>query len=111
MPSLGRILAVRNDRQQGILGIADECSNPFEILEQKVRDCSGPSIPRQQPHNLRRMPTEESELPEVVILGHQDEPMSSCVLPDLLVRAPPRRPRVSTWVVSGNAAITRGTSL
>lgn len=87
MPSLRRILAVWNDRQQGIFGIVDEYSNPFEILEQKVRDCSCPGIPHQQPYDLRRMPTEESELLEVVILRHKDEPMSSCVLPDLLVRA------------------------
>lgn len=110
MPSLRRVLAVWNDRQQGILGIVDEHSNPFEILEQKVRDCSGPSIPHQQPDNLRRMPTEESELPEVVILRYQDEPCRPAYS-QISWSGRPRRPSVSTWVVSGNAAITRGTSL
>jgi len=75
----------------------DHCTLAFHEMENSI----GPGVANGQPDHLGRSAVDETELPEVVVLGDDRETLLAGIIPDLLVACTPKANRAhmgTAWI-------------
>ena len=82
--SQGKLIVQIKNKQRILRPINKRC-NPFLTSQQQRRDHVRSGIANHQPYDFGRVSSKETELPEIIVLGYDDEIFLGSIIPNRLI--------------------------